>query len=100
VLWDYEETLDSRRREAIRELTSLIRRRYPTATFDVAPDLDDPDITILWATVDVDDPDQVFDLVIERELGWQIEEDVPVYVVPIHTPERSAKLWREQPPPR
>jgi hypothetical protein len=92
--WDYEETLDSRRREAIRELTSLIRRQYPTATFAVAPDPDDSDITILWTTVAVDDRDQVLDLVIERELQLQIEEGVPVYVVPIRTPERRAKLWQ------
>jgi endogenous inhibitor of DNA gyrase (YacG/DUF329 family) len=92
--WDYEETLDARRREAIRELTSLIRRRYPTATFAVAPDPDDSDITILWTTIDVDDPDDVVEWVIERELQLQIEEGVPVYVVPIRTPERRAKLWQ------
>jgi hypothetical protein len=78
----------------------IFRSRYPTATFDVAPDMDDPDITILWTTVDGDDLDEVLDLVSERQLHWQIEEGVPVYVVPIRTPERRATLWREQPPPR
>jgi hypothetical protein len=62
--------------------------------------MDDPDITLLWTTVDVDDPDKVLDLVQERQLQWQIEEGVPVYVVPIPTPQRSATRWREQPPPR
>ena len=98
--WDYEETLDACRREAISELTSLIRSRYPTAAFDVSPDPDDPDLTLLWATVDVDDTDEVLDLVMERALQLQVDEGVPVYVVPIRTPERSAKLWRAQPPPR
>jgi hypothetical protein len=98
--WDYEETLDARRRKAIEELSSLIRQHYPTATFAVSPDPDDPDIRILWATVDVDDTDQVLDLVLERQLQWQIEEGVPVYVVPIRTPERNATLLPEQPPPQ
>jgi hypothetical protein len=97
---DYEATLDSRRREAIEELSRLIRQRYPTAQFDVSPDPDDPDITLLWATVDVDDPDQVLDLVMERAPQLQVDEGVPVYVVPIRTPERSARLWREQQTPR
>ena len=83
--WDYEATLDARRKEAITELTRLIRQHYPTATFDVSPDPDDPDITLLWATVDVDDPDQVLDLVMERALQLQVDEGVPVYVVPIRT---------------
>jgi hypothetical protein len=96
---DYEQTLDVRCRAAIDELARLILERYPTATFEIAPDPDDQDSTILWATVDVDDTDQVLDLVQERQLQWQIEEDVPVYVVPLRTPERSATLWREQPPP-
>jgi hypothetical protein len=80
---DYKQKLDVRRREALADLSDLIRSHYPTATFHVSPDMDDPDITILWTTVDVDDTDQVLDLVQERQLQWQIEEDVHVYVVPI-----------------
>jgi hypothetical protein len=83
---DYEATLDPRRTQAIEELSDLIRQYYPTATFGVSPDPDEPDVTILWTTVDVDDTDEVLDLVIERQLQWQIEEGVPVYVMPLGTP--------------
>jgi hypothetical protein len=47
----------------------------------VEPATDDPDITHLWAAVDdVDDPDEVVDLVIERALDLIVEEGIPVYV--------------------
>jgi hypothetical protein len=82
----YEHTLPPPTRQVIEELSALIRSRYHTATFRVSPNMDDPDITILWTTVDVDDSDQVLDLVSERQLQWQIEEDVHVYVVPIRPP--------------
>jgi hypothetical protein len=49
----------------VHELSSLIRQRYPTAAFAVEPSVDDPEVTHVWATVDVDDPDEVVDLVIE-----------------------------------
>jgi hypothetical protein len=96
----YEQTLDPRRRQAIGELSALILEHYPTATFSVEPSADDPAVTHLVATVDVDDPDAVVDLVIERVLALTIDEGVPVYVIPIRTPERIAKLRRAQPPPR
>jgi hypothetical protein len=96
---DYEQTLDVRRRAAIDELSRLILEHYPTATFEIAPDPDAPDSTLLWAMVDVDDPDEVVDLVIERVLELTVDEGVPVYVVPIRTPERRGKL-RSEPPPR
>jgi hypothetical protein len=87
-----EQSLDPRRRQAIAELSALICSHYPTATCDVGPDLDDPDITILWATVDVADTDQVLDLFQERQLQWQLEEDVPDHVVPIRT-RSAARSW-------
>ena len=83
---EYEETLDPRRRQAIEELSALIRSRYPTVTFRASPDMDEPDITILWTTVDVDDSNHILDLVSERQLQWQLKEDVYVCVVPIRPP--------------
>ena len=77
---------------SIEVLSALIRSRYPTATFHVSPDMDDPDITILWTTVDIDDTDQVLDWVCECQFQWQLEEGVTVYVVPIRPPARSKKL--------
>jgi hypothetical protein len=93
---DYYRTLDPRRQQAVTELTGLIRERYPTASFVTEPGTDDGQVTHLVATVDVDDPDEVTDLTIERELQLQIDEGVPVYVIPLRTPERVAKLVAEQ----
>jgi hypothetical protein len=93
---DYYTTLDPRGQQAVTELTELIRQCYPSASFAVGPGEDDAAITHILATVDVDDPDEVTDLTIERELQLQIDEGVPVYVIPIRMPERVAKLVAEQ----
>jgi hypothetical protein len=93
---EYEESLDPRRRQAVSELTGLIRERYPTAAFTVEPGEDDPEVTHLTTTVDLDDPDEVTDLVIERMLELTIDEGIPVYVIPIRTPARGAMLRHEQ----
>lgn len=67
---------------AVDELTALISKRYPAATFEVSEG-EDPDGVYLMATIDIDDPDDVTDLVIDRTLQLQIDEQLPVYVVPI-----------------
>jgi hypothetical protein len=68
---------------ALDELQGLILARYPEATFSVSPAEDDPRITHLVTTVDIEDTDEVVDLVIERMLQLQVEEGLPIYVVPV-----------------
>ena len=75
---DYDPRID----RAVAELQDLIRGRYPDAHFDVSAG-DDPDGVYLTVTVDIDDPDEVTDLVIDRTMRLQVEEGLPVYVVPI-----------------
>ena len=82
-------SLDPRLQRAVTELTEMIKHRYPTASFIVGPGEDTPDATHITATVDVDDPDEVTDLVIERELELQVDEGIPIYVIPIQPPERA-----------
>jgi len=54
----------------------------------------------LDATVDVVDTDEVMDVVVDRLLAMQVEEDLPVYVIALRPVERvleamrSAKLRR------
>ncbi|HEY7060083.1 MAG TPA: hypothetical protein VII06_01280 [Chloroflexota bacterium] len=79
---------DPRISSALDELRGVIACRYPTATFDVVRGHDDPENVHLLATVDVDDPDQVLDLVLDRLLELQVDERLPVYVIPVRTPER------------
>jgi hypothetical protein len=87
---------DPRIQAAIAELQDLIRSHYPSATFSVGPGEDEPDLVHLTAVVDVEDPDEVVDLVIERMLELQLDEGIPVYVIPIRTPERVAALLEER----
>jgi hypothetical protein len=64
------------------ELRALIHQAYPTATFTVVPG-EDPDGLYVWTTVDVEDTDAVVEVYIDRLLTLQIEEGLPIYVVPI-----------------
>ncbi len=92
----YEHTLDPSRQRAIAELTALVRSHYPEARFDIAPGEENPDVTHIFATVDLDDPDVVVDLVIDRMLQLQIDAGIPVYLIPIRTPERTAQVLARQ----
>ncbi len=78
---------DQRIQPAISELEGLISSRYPSATFTVGFG-DDPEGLYLTATVDVEDTDVVMDVVIDRLLTLQIDEGLPVYVVPVRPLER------------
>ena len=81
---------------AVAELEHLIAERYPDARFHVAPGPEDPREVHLVATVDLDDPDEVLDVVLERMLQFQLEEELPVYVSPRRTAPRRAQLWAAQ----
>jgi hypothetical protein len=87
--------LDPRRQQALAELRGLIAAKYPTATFGVSTGSEDPQETWLTARVDLDDPDEVLEVVRDRVLEYQLDEGLPVYVLPLRTPERAAALRRE-----
>lgn len=84
-------SLDPRMQNGVTELEERISAKFPTTTFEVQQGVDDPEQTWLVATVDIDDPDEVIDLVVDRLLELQIDEHVPLHVLPIHTPERVAQ---------
>ena len=84
------DTPDNRLREAIAELQATISRQYPDARFTVSHPEDEPAGLELTAIVDVDDPDEVLDIVIERVIELQIDAGLPIHVVPIRIPERVA----------
>jgi hypothetical protein len=87
---------DPRVNRALNELSDIVRSAHPEATFEVASAADDADIVQLFARVDVDDPDEVADLVMDRMLEMQLEEGLPVYLIPLRTPERIAILREAQ----
>ncbi len=91
--------INPRLQDALSELRGLIAERFPGTDFSVAPG-DDPEGVYLTATVDLDDPDAVVDVVIERLLTMQIEEALPLFVFPVRTPARIAAMRRARAPRR
>ena len=90
---DTLELTDPKVQHAIEELKGLILGRYPTAQFRVGRGQDDPEAIHLVTTVDVDDTDEVVDLTLEREQQLQIQEELPIFVIPIQPLERAAAQW-------
>ena len=85
--------LDARTRRAVDSLRSMIGREHPSATFRLSrgPDEADPghaDQVLLWATVDLDDPEEVLDFVSEHLSRLENEEGILLHVIPLKTPER------------
>ena len=72
---------DPRISGAVADLQRRISTHYPRASFTTLRG-DDPEGIYLRVAVDVDDPEQVLDTVMDQllELG---DEEVPVYVIPV-----------------
>jgi hypothetical protein len=85
---------DERVQRALTELQDLIHTRWPQATFRVAYGEDDPQMVHLWTTVDVEDTDEVVDVVIDRVVELQLEEGVPLSVIPVRPVERVLQAQR------
>jgi len=90
--------VDPRVQPAVDELRQIITDRYPDATFEVAHG-EDPEGVYLRATVDVEDAEEVFDAVVDRLLAMQIDDELPVYVVPIRPVDRVLDSMRTEQKP-
>jgi len=73
----------------------MIARKYPGTSFQIGPGVDDERATHITAVVDLHDPDQVMDLVIDRLVTIQVDESLPISVIPIRTAERAAEIEQE-----
>ena len=80
---------DPRIQAALEELRSLVLQHYPTATF-VVYEGEDPVGIYLTPIVDVEDLEEVADVFTDRLVHMQVEEGLPVYVVPDIPLERAA----------
>ncbi len=89
-----EPKLAPRMREAITELEGRIREHYPDAAFRVTRSPEDPRIIHLMTTVDVEDREAIVDLVIDRVMALQIDERLPVHVIPVRPRERVLAMRR------
>ena len=88
--------LDPRTQKAVEELQGTIAQKYPSTTFALSHPEDEPASIEITAVVDVDDPDDVLQLVIDRVVEMQVEENIPIHVVPVRTPERVLESIRAQ----
>jgi hypothetical protein len=73
-----------------------ISAHYPATTFAMRPGVDAPEATYLLATIDVADPDEVLDLVVDRLLRLQLDEGLPIYVLPLQTSARVAQTAEQR----
>lgn len=88
--------LAPRMQAAIEELKALVLDHYPDATFRVARSPEESRIVHLWTTVDVPDMDEVLDVVIDRVTELQLDEKLPVHVIPVRPRERVLALFQAQ----
>ena len=88
---------DPRIQAALTELRTLILQTYPAATFETVRG-DDPTGIYLIPTVDVEDLDEVASDFTDRLVDMQVEEALPIYVVPELPAERAAVLRRQNVP--
>src|SRR5215471_13270744 len=71
----------ARTAEVIEEYKQLVLDRYPDAEFEVSRG-DEPPGIYVWATVNVDDLWEPIEYVTPRVLEVQIDEGLPIYLIP------------------
>lgn len=86
---------DLRVQEALAELRGLILQRFPASTFVVSPGPEDPGETWLIPIVDVEDLEDVAAVYMERLVEMQVEEDLPIFVVPEWPRERIRAYYAQ-----
>lgn len=84
-----------RAQAALDELRTMIATRYPEAAFAVYTWYESAGI-YLEATVDIDDVDEVFQVVVDRLVDIQVKDGIPVYVRVNQPRERVLAQFREQ----
>jgi hypothetical protein len=87
---------DPRIKAALAELRGMILERFPEATFTVSRG-EDPVGIYLDATVDIEDLDEVTNIILSRVVDMQIDEGLPVYVIP-GWPEHRIEAYRREHP--
>jgi hypothetical protein len=88
--------LTPRMETAVEEIQRLVTQRFPDATF-VLGHGEDPEGIHLIVTVDLDDMGEVFDLYFDRLVDMQLDDILPLYVIPVRPVQRSLEiLAREQ----
>ena len=80
---------DERMTAAIAEMQQLISTAFPNASYTTTHQ-DDPEGIQLIVMVDIEDTDRVVDCFIDRLLTLQVDESIPLYVIPVRSTNRVA----------
>jgi hypothetical protein len=83
--------LDDRMQAAVDEMKHLIASNFPVVEFSVHQGEESERIH-LDAVLDMDETLEVLDLILGRMVELQIEEGLPLVVIPLPTLERNAAL--------
>lgn len=78
-----------RERDAVEDFKRRLRDHYPDATFEVKVG-GEPDGVYLMATIDHESTFDVLDHINDRLLEVQVDEGLPVYVIPLR-PDQSIR---------
>lgn len=92
---DQEVHSDPRIEAALAELRKMIKEKCPDAIFEVVPRHYGHEC-YLDVTVDVDDTDDVFDIVADRLVDMRVEENLPVFVMPLRPAYRVIEQLRRE----
>ena len=78
--------LPPRLEAAVEELVCLIREVHPDASFEIHRGHEDRRDVFLDVSAPGADPESVLDLVMDRLLELQVEQHLPLWVVPLDPP--------------
>lgn len=90
------ELKDPRIADALAELQQRILSKYDDAAFEITQG-EDPEGIYLTTVVDIDDTESIFDIICERLLELQIDNQLPIYVIAVRPVERVVEELRRQP---
>ena len=86
------EQLAARMKNALDELMKMIKAHYPDAQFEIEQGTDEPEAIYLVTRTDIDETEDVLDLVIDRLIELQVEERLPIHVIPVRPLERDTAV--------
>jgi hypothetical protein len=91
---DADGNVDERVLVFVEELKNTILAHHPEATFELGPGGENPTAIFLDAYVDLDDPFEILDEISDRVVDIQVDEGIPLFVMPRPTPERAIEQAR------
>jgi hypothetical protein len=90
-----QQVQDPRSQHALAALQARIVHHDPSAPFEVAAG-DDPGGIYLTPIIDIEDTDAVLAVVLDRLIELQVDEGLPIFVVPLQPLQRVLAQLEEQ----